>query len=381
MRFITPSARVTGRLRAARSLLRAAVACAIALILPVAAARAETPDPCGPPPCGPVDEPAAAPAGPRGPDVWSVITRGLPDVGCMPRHVRPGVERLDADGCWRRNDLDAILENPRQPLLVFVHGNRYEHASAREQGLFLASRTARTCPEAAATRTVIFSWPSDKQGILLRDSRAKYERALTEGHYLAWFLSRVEPDRPVAIVGYSYGALIALEALEDLVHVRPERGGDAAPWLGRSAPLHLVLVAAAVRQDAFAPGGPYRETFPCIDRLTVLYNSDDVALRFFELVDRTLRTEALGHEGMPARWVPRSIGFSQVDAARIVGCDHRFRKYLASPTLMRRICAGAGGGLCATGTRGSGDADATDAATPAIEAAIPCCPGDTPIVP
>jgi hypothetical protein len=49
---------------------------------------------------------------------------------------------------------------------------------------------------------------------------------------------------------------------------------------------------------------------------------------------------------MPAAWVPRGIGFGQVDAARIVGPSHRFKNYLASPDLMRRICSGAGKGLC-----------------------------------
>jgi len=279
-------------------------------------------------------------------DVWSVITRGLPDVCRMPDHARPVVERLDEEGCWRGADLDLLLENPGQPLLVFIHGNRYDHGSAREQGLLLAARTCASCPEAADTRTVIFSWPSDKQGILLRDSRAKYERAQSEGHYLAWLLSKVEPDRPVAIVGYSYGSLIALEALEDLVHAQWAGRADIRPWIGRTAPLHLVLVAAAVRQDALAPRGPYRETLPCVDRLTILYNSSDMALNFFEHVDRSLRTEALGHEGMPAAWVPRGIGFGQVDAARIVGPSHRFKNYLASPDLMRRICSGAGKGLC-----------------------------------
>ena len=317
-----------------------------------------------------------APCGER--DVWSVITRGLPEIGRMPQHARPAVESLDARGCWRKTDLDGLLSTPGQPLLVFVHGNRYDHDSAREQGLLLASRTRVTSPSTANVRTVIFSWPSDKQGILLRDSRVKYERAVTEGHYLAWLLSQVEPDRPVAIVGYSYGALIALEALEDLVQAEAAGRSDVRSWTNRSAPLHLVLVAAAVRQDAFAPRGPYREILPCIDRLTILSNSSDIALRFFEHVDRSLRTEALGNIGMPAAWIPRGIEFSQVDCAEIVGPSHRLKHYLNSPLLMRRICSAAGRGLyhdaCPTACLNGTGSDAAEA--PPVELSGTACPGN-----
>ena len=317
-----------------------------------------------------------APCGER--DIWSVITRGLPEIGRMPQHARPAVESLDARGCWRKTDLDGLLSTPGQPLLVFVHGNRYDHDSAREQGLLLAARTRATCPSTANVRTVIFSWPSDKQGILLRDSRVKYERAVTDGHYLAWLLSQVEPDRPVAIVGYSYGALIALEALEDLVHAEAAGRSDVRSWTNRSAPLHLVLVAAAVRQDAFAPRGPYREILPCIDRLTILSNSSDIALRFFEHVDRSLRTEALGNIGMPAAWIPRGIEFSQVDCAEIVGPSHRLKHYLNSPLLMRRICSAAGRGLCHDACptaclNGTGSDAAED---PPVELSGTACPGN-----
>lgn len=346
--------------------------------LPTGEAPAETTlprDPCGPPPTE-VSVPRAIPSTPRrGRDVWSVVTRGLPDIYRMPTEARPRVERIDEDGCWRRADLEGIFDTPGQPILVFIHGNRYDHGSAREQGLTLAARAGAICPEVAGARTVIFSWPSDQQGILLRDSRAKYERATTEGHYLAWLLARVEPDRPVAIVGYSYGSLIALEALEDLVHAQAAGREGVQPWIGRTAPLHLVLVAAAVRQDALAPRGPYRETLPCIDRLTLLYNSDDMALRFFELVDRRLRTEALGHRGMPARWLPRGMAFAQVDAAPVVGCSHRFKDYLASPGLTGRICIGAGRGLCCEEPLRANDTGA-DMSGAEESPAPPACPCD-----
>ena len=281
-------------------------------------------------------------------DVWSVSTRRLPDISRLPSHVTFDVERLVPDvACsrWIRSDLPSLLDDPQRPLVIFIHGNRYDSADAKSQGLMLARRLAACRPNAAAARTVIFSWPSSQEGLLLRDSRAKYERSMTEGHYLAWLLGQVEPTRPVAIVAYSYGGLIALEALDNLVGAQRAGRASLQPWIDRPARMHLVLVASAVRQDALAPCGEYRKVLQCISRLTLLNNTRDQALRFFEFVDPDLGTEALGHENMPARWMPPETEFVQVDAAPIVGKSHRFPPYLDSPSLRQRLATGALDGL------------------------------------
>jgi hypothetical protein len=312
---------------------------------------------------GPVRDATASPADPRAAavaetdvteaeDVWLVSTRRLPDIGCLPTHAAVDVERLAAgNACrrWERADLARLLDDPTRPVAIFVHGNRYDPASARSQGLMLARTLRQVRPEASAVRTLIFSWPSEQEGILLRDSRAKYERAMTEGHYLAWLLSQLDPQQPVAIVGYSYGALIGLEAIDNLC--RAERTGHepAGRFSDRPGRLHLVLVAAAVRQDALAPRGEYRQVACTIDRLALFNNTRDKALGYFEFIDRSLRTEALGHEQMPACWLPAGVEFRQVDAAAIVGKDHRFPLYLESRSLRQRIAAAVLDGLPAPG--------------------------------
>lgn len=296
----------------------------------------------------PVAQAPAAEIAATAEDVWLVSTRRLPDIGCLPARAAVDVERLAAEGgCsrWRRADLAELLDDPARPVAIFVHGNRYDPASARSQGLMLARTLRQVRPEAAAIRTVIFSWPSEKEGILLRDSRAKYERSMTEGQYLAWLLAQFDPQRPVALVGYSYGALITLEAIDNLG--RAERTGREPPghFSDRPGRLHLVLVAAAVRQDALAPRGEYRQVARMIDRLALFNNTRDKALGYFEFIDRSLRTEALGHEQMPASWLPPQVEFRQVDAAAIVGKDHRFPLYLESRSLRQRLAAAVLDGL------------------------------------
>lgn len=313
---------------AARRRIRGLVVAA--LVLGAAAARAGA-DPC----------PTA--------DVWVVSSRRLPGVCRLPQRGPLDVERLSGGdhGRWERASVADLLAEPGLPLVVFVHGNRYAPAEAKSQGVRLARLIAAAGHVQGPVRTVIFSWPSEQEGVLLRDVRAKYDRAHADGHHLAAFLGRVEPDRPVAIVGHSYGALVGLEAIRDLVDGARGGSADVVPWAGRPGRTHLVLVAPAIRCDALAPRGPYRQTLACIDRLTLVVNPSDCALRFFPYVDRGVRAEALGATAMPRRWLPADVEYRAVDAADIVGPEHRLPLYLDSAALVRRITAGAVADLAA----------------------------------
>ncbi len=294
-----------------------------------------------------------------GQDVWSVSTRRLPAVCSPPAAAQVVVERLVAGPAatsrataggsesrrWERSDQESLLSEQVRPLVIFVHGNRYDHADARRQGVLLAARMAKCCPESAAAQTVIFSWPSEQQGILLRDGRAKLDRARADAHYLAWLLGRIDPARPVAIVGYSFGAIVSLGALDDLATGRGMPRDAAAPWTERTGRTHLVLVAPAVRCDCLAVHGPHRQAALCIDRLSLVINSEDEALRFFPLLEHDVRVQALGEVGMPRRWLPAGVEFATTNAAPIIGRQHSFLPYLGSNTLTRRICEGAGEAL------------------------------------
>lgn len=276
-------------------------------------------------------------------DVWVASTRRLPGICRMPDRAALAVERLSCGdhGRWERATTAEMLTGDA-PLVVFIHGNRYATVEAKSQGLRVARLVSAACPGVGPVRTIIFSWPSEQQGHLVRDVRAKYARAHADGHYLAWLLEQVPPHRDLAVVGYSYGALVGLEALRDLSNARH----DGAPtWAERPGRTNLVFITPAVRCDALAPCGPYRETLAGVDRLTLVVNSDDLALRFFPHVDTRVRAEALGVTGMPRRWVPPHVEYAAVDGADLVGRQHNLPLYLDSLPLVRRISAGAVDGL------------------------------------
>jgi len=317
--------RARPRNRAARAVLRLAAAAAVAVLATAAAA-------------------GDAESGCPETDVWVVSTRRLPGICRLPHHVPFDVERHDAGGGrWEPADLAGLLEDPARPLVIFIHGNRYDAATAKARGLTVARHLAVRCP--GGVRTVIFSWPSAKDGHPIEDGRAKYDRAHADAHYLGFLLGRIEPTRPVAVIGYSFGAIITLGALEDLAVAERSGRTDLTAWTGRPGRTHLVFVAAAVRCDALAPRGPYRDALACIDRLTLVTNSRDGALRFFPWLDRHIRAAALGAVAMPRGWLPEGVEYAATDGAAIIGRQHGLQRYLSSPALTRRIVAGALEGL------------------------------------
>jgi hypothetical protein len=294
---------------------------------------------------------AIEPDGPADPvagelDVWVASTRRLPGVCSPPVHADLAIEQLVVDGAcrrWEQADLPGLLAADGRPLVFFVHGNRYDSADAKAQGIALARRLT-AARESVAPRLVILSWPSQKQGVLLKDGRRKYERAYSDGHYLAWLLGQVEPEQPVAIIGYSFGALVAAEALDEIT-AQDMPSATGIRWADRPGRTHLVLVAPALRADALAPRGRFQRTVAGLDRITLLINSRDEALRFFPLLEPRAKAPALGFVGMPRRWLPPEFEYDAVDAAGIVGKFHTMRRYLDSRSLAERIAGGALDGL------------------------------------
>lgn len=275
-------------------------------------------------------------------DVWVVSTRRLPSVGCPPGDPAFEIERLVA-GRWEPSDLGGLFDEPSRPLAFFIHGNRYESGEAKSHGVTVARRLDAAA--AAPVRTVIFSWPSQQRGGLVASSRDNYRRAAADGHYLAALLARVPPSQPVALIGYSLGAVVASGALQDLA-TRPA-APDTCPWSAREGRTHLVMVAPAMRCDGLGPRGTHPAALTAVQRLTLVINSRDLALRMFPRLDLELDSPALGVAGMSRRSVPGHVEFTATDAAPVVGLRHALPEYFRSASLMQRIARGAVGGLAA----------------------------------
>ena len=144
------------------------------------------------------------------PEIWVFSTRHLPGICHLPEVVKPSVQRYESAHCrWLSDGIGSLLSG-KGPLVIFLHGNRYDAWSAKQQGIRLARRCNSFTSNAVDTQLMIYSWPSQQDGCLLKDGRNKYQRCFTEGHYLAWLLGQIDPERPVVFIGYSFGALITL---------------------------------------------------------------------------------------------------------------------------------------------------------------------------
>lgn len=279
-----------------------------------------------------------APAESASAEVWLISTR------CAPRSGRVDTGlgqieywRLGADNRWLAADADAFRETgePAVPTTFVIHGNRQTHAKAIRSGWGVYCRMRRDAG-GRPFRLVIWSWPSERiRGTNRRDVRVKACRSDMQSCYLAECLSRLDPDLPVCLVGYSFGARIVTGALHLLA------GGQVAgralgepSGVGRR-PIRAVLVAGALDADWLLPGRRNGLALSQVERLLVTRNCRDPALRLYPLMYYLGGPQALGFAG------PACCGQSEkielLDVSCSVGRTHAWARYLQSPGLCGRL--------------------------------------------
>jgi len=221
---------------------------------------------------------------------------------------------------------------------IFVHGNQITAEMAIERGTRVyRSLRDRRCQQGychkGPIRFVIYSWPTKRDTIRLVDAAIKTKRTNAESFYFGDFLGAVAEHGPLNIVAYSFGARVACGGLH-LLH-----GGSLdGYYLPRRAvpktPIRVSMVAAAVESDGVLPGGRYERAMSSTDRLLLLNNSRDKALRLFWVIDRS-RPKALGRAGLETA-LPNSFT-TQYDWEQTFGQDHSIWNYFDRPIIVDRI--------------------------------------------
>jgi hypothetical protein len=268
--------------------------------------------------------------------VWAVSTRGL---GCPP----PGwtypltVWQYESQSPrWANSTLDAFAasDDPEVVTVVYIHGNRIDSNLALQDGLSVYFHLAGAWDHERPIRFVVWTWPSDQIRGPLKDVRAKAARSDVDAYYLAQFLTQVNPEVKVGLLGYSYGARIASGGVHLL------GGGRLAglSLLTTSGPeTNVALWAAAEHDDWLLPGRTHGEALPRAEQWLITRNCCDPVLAHYRLLDKCTDPVALGHSGLVGRNLLApdvNQRIDELDVTGVVGSSHDMQRYLYARSIL-----------------------------------------------
>ena len=264
---------------------------------------------------------AAFPVRP-GDSVWEVSSRHLSgscQIG-MPLRISKVV------GCsFYPSSLEEFSADPvaftAPRTIVYVHGNWMEWDNARERGLYVYQLLAAQTQE--PIRLILFTWPSQRDGRIGPDVREKASLAHVESYYLADFLKYVPNDRPLSMMGFSFGGAVIGGTLQ-LLTGGPLDCRRLPQPIAMHRDVRVSLVAPAFDRNQFSAGGKYEAALQQIDKLINLYNSTDPVLKRFRFIDRG-EPVAAGFLGISARGDSRLATDPKVvqfDCTRAAGRTH-----------------------------------------------------------
>lgn len=265
--------------------------------------------------------------------LWMISTRCLTSDYRSANVQSPELAVTSMDGLGNRQtvEMDSFLNglNPSRPLVLHVHGNRMTEQDANERGRFIYRKLSNHLP-GDAFDYVVFSWPSEKTGILVKDGRNKARMTEAEGLYLGWLLKELLGRQiPVAIVSYSFGSRVTTGALHTLAG--GSLGGRCLPGEPiRGASIPVALVAPALESRWLESGQYHGLATQNISQLAVFYNSRDAVLKRYWLIEPGSAGQALGFTG--PRRVPRGYDGTPIpliarDCTRSMGIAHSEREY------------------------------------------------------
>jgi hypothetical protein len=279
--------------------------------------------------------------------VWLVNTRSAPLCGEL-EAGRSAIDyqQLGADCQWSPADAHRFQQgaDATTPTVVFIHGNSTKADRAIEYGWRLYRRLL-SLAGCRPFRLVIWSWPSERvPGGVRENVQIKAEYTDAQGYYLARELQGMRPDAAVSLIGYSYGARAATDALELLAggsiagrRLPPEI--VAQRMKSGQRPYRLVLVAAAADADWLLPGHRNGLALSLTDGMLVTENAGDRVLRLYPRIYERCGPQAMGHDGPLCSPQPSAEcdKICAIDVACSVGKRHDWHRYERAPELVERL--------------------------------------------
>lgn len=271
-----------------------------------------------------------------GDQIWVVSTRNLPCSAATQPDLPNYHVQFYSQGTWHRADAASFFahDDAQRTTIYYVHGNRYQQHDAIYSGWQLYHALTPHLSADQPIRLVVWSWPSEAAAIRpIRDAREKASRTGVEGLFLARFLASQQAVQNTGLIGYSFGARVALGA----VHLTGGGNLEGRLLLETPAPdaqYRLAILAGGAEADGLAPGGMFDQTMSRTEQLLNLYNPCDPALKHYRAIDKCTRPQAIGHAGIVGLgWLDTSK-ITQRDISAIVGRSHDEQRYFHSPSIM-----------------------------------------------
>lgn len=259
--------------------------------------------------------------------IWLVSSRGLTHCACAANVENPNlsVYRIHDGGCLP-SDVESFSCNrdPSRPLVVYVHGNRMSSCDLLERALPIY-KSIRRCRVSQCIDWVIWSWPSDKEGLPIEDARKKAQRTDAQSLYLSWFLHpHVSVATPVTMIGYSFGSRVISGSLHSLSG-RSLAGRELNLPPVSGAQINVGMIAPAMDSASLSHNGRFYMATDNMGDLTLLYNHKDAVLKRFWRLARVRQQTALGYSG-PKSFASRQDGSAvcvrSKDCSNLIGRSH-----------------------------------------------------------
>ena len=213
---------------------------------------------------------------------------------------------------------------------------------ARQQGMTVYHRLVACAPADLPIRMVIWSWPTDPGHHPLQLMREHASRADTDAWYLGWLISRMDHRDKIGLLGFSFGTRVVTGALhllgggELFGKQLPNFASAGANENAARPTIRAALLAAAEDSDALQPGAANGLAIPRADRMLLLNNGCDSALRLYPHLNRCDRANALGYVGL---YGELDAKVQQLDVCCMVGKRHEALGYFYNDALIARMRA------------------------------------------
>ena len=258
-------------------------------------------------------------------EIWIISSRDVCSRCDTPCRLQ--VSRI-AGNCQSETTLDelvqAIESSSGHQNIFYIHGNNTDACWAEISGKAVYQLTCgdRCC--VPPVRFVIWSWPSEESGNLIkrpvRDFRRNLDRSPLDGHWFGYVLSRLPDEADPLIFTYSLGCQIGLTALSS----------PAVLETGRQ--YRMMCMAPVTRCDWPCNECDLAAAISSLRSLNVVFNRKDIALRGYQVFCR-LQNHGDVRSGPECLACSFANAFA-IDVACEQGCEHNVVKYSRLPSVL-----------------------------------------------